>query len=183
MMTRKAKTTLTVLILVCTLPVVASYVAYFFWKPDSTVNYGELLALAPVPSSAPQPLAGAAVAADGLKGRWTMVYVSGGGCDAACESSLYYMRQVRTAQGEHMERVGRLWLLDDDVAPRAEVLASYEDMSVARANAAWQAAFAGARGHVSLVDPLGNLMLRFPANPEPKLMIKDLTRLLKYSRL
>ena len=50
-------------------------------------------------------------------------------------------------------------------------------------NAAWQAAFAGARGHVSLVDPLGNLMLRFPANPEPKLMIKDLTRLLKYSRL
>ena len=35
--------------------------------------------------------------------------------------------------------------------------------------------------HVYLIDPLGNLMLRFPADPSPSKMIKDLERLLRYS--
>jgi len=183
MMTRKAKTTLTLLLLVSVLPVAASYISYFLWKPDATVNYGELLALAPVPSSSPAAVSGVSVGQEGVKGRWTMVYVSSGNCDQACESSLYYMRQVRTAQGEHMERVARLWLLDDDVAPKPDLLARYEGLTVARGDAAWRAAFAGAKDRIWLVDPLGNVMLRFPPNPEPKLMIKDLARLLKYSQL
>jgi hypothetical protein len=33
------------------------------------------------------------------------------------------------------------------------------------------------------IDPLGNLMMRFPADPEPKRMLKDLERLLKASRI
>ncbi|MBX3678811.1 MAG: hypothetical protein KF710_01385 [Rhodocyclaceae bacterium] len=183
MMTRKAKTTLTLLLLVCTLPVAASYISYFLWKPESTVNYGELLSIAPVPSSRLSPVAGSEVDGRGLKGRWTMVYVSGGKCDGNCESSLYFMRQVRTAQGEQMGRVARLWLLDDDVVPSPAFVAKHEGLEVARADASWSHAFAAAKGHISLVDPLGNLMMRFPANPEPKLMIKDLARLLKYSRL
>jgi len=31
-----------------------------------------------------------------------------------------------------------------------------------------------------LVDPLGSLMLRFPRDPDPSKMVKDLERLLKY---
>jgi len=34
-----------------------------------------------------------------------------------------------------------------------------------------------------VIDPLGNLMLRFPRDPDPRLMIKDLARLLKASRV
>jgi len=37
--------------------------------------------------------------------------------------------------------------------------------------------------HIYLVDPLGNLMLRFPPDPDPSRMIKDLERLLRYSRI
>ena len=40
-----------------------------------------------------------------------------------------------------------------------------------------------AEEHIYLIDPLGNLMMRFPSNPDPKLMIKDLTRLLKASQI
>jgi glutathione peroxidase-family protein len=36
---------------------------------------------------------------------------------------------------------------------------------------------------VYLVDPLGNLMMRYEPDDEPKGMIKDLERLLKYSGL
>jgi len=34
-----------------------------------------------------------------------------------------------------------------------------------------------------LVDPLGNLMMRFPQDPDPAKMKKDLIRLLKASRI
>jgi hypothetical protein len=37
--------------------------------------------------------------------------------------------------------------------------------------------------HIYLVDPLGNVMLRWPRDPDPGRMIRDLGRLLKYSRI
>jgi len=40
-----------------------------------------------------------------------------------------------------------------------------------------------ARKHIYVVDPLGNLILRFPEDADPKRMIKDMSRLLKYSRV
>ena len=40
----------------------------------------------------------------------------------------------------------------------------------------------GVRDHIYLIDPLGNLMLRFPKNADPREMQKDLVRLLKISR-
>ena len=58
-----------------------------------------------------------------------------------------------------------------------ELLAAIEGTHVARVE---DPRFA--REHVYLVDPLGNLMLRFPRDPDPSRMIKDLQRLLRYSR-
>jgi hypothetical protein len=40
-----------------------------------------------------------------------------------------------------------------------------------------------AADHIYIIDPLGNLMMRFPRDPEPARMIKDLSRLLKASRI
>jgi hypothetical protein len=37
--------------------------------------------------------------------------------------------------------------------------------------------------HIYMVDPLGNLMLRFPAQVDPKRMMKDLRLLLKASQI
>ncbi len=39
------------------------------------------------------------------------------------------------------------------------------------------------RAHLYLVDPLGNVMMRFPANADPRRMQKDLERLLKASQI
>jgi hypothetical protein len=58
-------------------------------------------------------------------------------------------------------------------------------LKVARAPDAWIASLPdGEQGrHIYLIDPLGNVMMRFPPEPEVKLLMKDLKRLLKYSRL
>jgi len=37
--------------------------------------------------------------------------------------------------------------------------------------------------YIYLVDPLGNLMMRYPRDPDPAKLLKDLQRLLRYSRI
>ncbi|MFN3717217.1 MAG: hypothetical protein ACK4R8_10900, partial [Thiobacillus sp.] len=84
-------------------------------------------------------------------------------------------------------RIERLWVLEDAVRPDAGLLAEHAGLHV------WRPADAGFSGqfpaggdrttHIYLVDPLGNLMLRFPANPEPRRMMKDLKLLLKASQI
>ncbi|MCB1908703.1 MAG: hypothetical protein KDH15_15145 [Rhodocyclaceae bacterium] len=171
---RSGRATLVLLAAVCTLPVIASYVAYYLWRPADRVNYGELIPLTPMPAQL-------AAAVPEIRGRWTLVYATRGACDAACEQALYYMRQVRTAQGEHMERVERLWLRAGDMPPRSGLLDGHEGLIVAEVDGALMARLPGL-DHVLLLDPLGNLMMKFPADPDPKKMIRDLARLLKYSR-
>lgn len=183
-MQRSAKLTLTALIVVCTLPVVASYVTYYFWQPDETMNYGELIDPVALPDARANGLGGEDVDLDSLRGRWTLLYAGAGACDDDCQQALFTMRQSWLAQGEEMRRVDRLWLLTDAADPAPQALVDQRGLKVARA-AAWTSRLPDAdQGrHIYLVDPLGNVMLRFPAEPDTKRVMKDLQRLLKYSRL
>jgi hypothetical protein len=61
-----------------------------------------------------------------------------------------------------------------------ELLAAIEGSHVVPATPELFGALPG--NYIYLVDPLGNLMMRFPAEPDPSKLIKDLQRLLKYSR-
>jgi len=153
------------------LPAAASWVVWRFeLVPGITGNYGTLLPPRPV---LPEKLAP-------LKGRWVLVQFDGGACTAACERKLYIVRQVRKAQGKDMERIDRLWLLTDSGRPRAELVAALDGGHIAAADAELLKALPNL-ADVYLVDPLGNLMMRFPADADPTKMIKDLQRLLKYS--
>jgi hypothetical protein len=159
------------------LPVAASWLIWWLdLAPGTPGNYGVLL----------QPQKVALPAAGELKGKWVLVQFDGGACSEACERKLYFMRQVRRAQGRDMDRVARLWLLTDSVQPGPELLKAIEGTIVAprggidAANGAFPAE-GSVTNHIYLVDPLGNLMMRFPREPEPKRVINDLKRLLKAS--
>lgn len=155
--------------LVCIAPVVLGTAAYFFgWSPGAPSNYGELIAPRVIPSMSE------------LRGKWVLVTFDAAACDAWCERKLYIARQVRRAQGKEMDRVERLWVITDAGKPRAEALAATEGARVGRFAAE---GFPGNPvDHIYVVDPLGNLMMRFPRDPDPSRIIKDLQRLLKYSR-
>lgn len=173
MMAREARRTLLLLALVCILPVAASYLAYYVWPPRDTVNYGELI----------EPVAIAGDLSDaGVRGRWALVFASSGPCAEACRQALYYMRQVRLAQGEHMHRVGRLWLRAQPDPPAAALLAEHEGLIVVAAARERLGELPGL-DRVMLLDPAGRLMMRYPESPDPQRMIRDLARLLKYSRV
>lgn len=152
--------------LVCAAPFALGWLAYQFgWGVSGGgANYGELLA--------PHPVAGPLAP---LKGKWVLVTFDAGACDSACEKKLYIVRQVRKAQGKDAERIERLWIITDGVKPRPELLAAIEGSHTETGNLD----FRGER--IYLVDPLGNLMMRFPKDPDPAKIIKDLQRLMKYS--
>jgi hypothetical protein len=172
---KRGRLKLVLLALVFTLPVIASFLVWWLdLAPGAAGNYGTLLK--------PRPVAAAPVAA--LKGRWVLVQLDEGACAQACEKKLYLMRQVRRAQGRDMQRVERLWLVTDGAAPGAALRAAIEGTVIAPAGAA-PAEFPAERSprdHVYLIDPLGNLMMRFPADPDPMRVIKDLKQLLRASQ-
>jgi hypothetical protein len=157
------------LFLVCAAPFALGWLAYEFgWGvAGGGGNYGELLA--------PRPVAGPLAP---LKGKWVLVTFDFAACGSACEKKLYIVRQIRKAQGKDAERIERLWIITDGATPRPELLAAIEGSHTATG----KLDFPGERAeHIYLVDPLGNLMMRFPKDPDPAKMIKDLQRLLKYS--
>ena len=170
-MSKRAK--LILLLAACAAPFVLGWLAYVFeWTGGRTANYGELLT--------PRPLSAEPFAP--LRGKWVLVTFDEAACDAACEKKLYFLRQIWRAQGKNMDRVERLWIVTDGGAPRPELAAAIEGTRVARTGAVHAASFPGvARDHIYVVDPLGNLMMRFPRDPDPSRVIKDIKHLLKFS--
>jgi len=138
-----------------------------------------------------------------FRGRWLLVRVGPSACDASCEKQLWLMRQLRLTTGRDRDRVERIWLVtsSEAAAPAAQTLADHEGTWVVAvepdAVAHWPVvvdapsvagspppvAGSPAASHLWLVDPLGNLMMRFPTDPDPAKMKKDLLKLLKASRV
>ncbi len=168
------------------LPLVVAWVLNFTgdFIPASTTNNGTLVQpVRPVTAVDLFDVQGAAVNADYFIGKWTMVYRHTGACDDACQKTLYTLRQVRLTLGKNIDRIQRLLLVEGATMPAwtAEAAERYPGMDVARAmNGAAAAAF-GVAGRIYLVDPLGNLMMEYTLDAEPRGMTKDLERLLLIS--
>jgi hypothetical protein len=182
-MSRRNRRTLVVLALVTIAPVLASYAAYYWFPREKQANYGELLPVGPAPELAGVTAGGAPFRLSDLRGRWVLAVAAPGACDGACAQSLYATRQARTIQGREMERVARLLLLAGDGSPPAALASEHADLVTVRIPPGALAAWPGGDGRIYLVDPLGNLVLAYPRDPDIKAMAKDLTRLLKASRI
>lgn len=180
---RRNRRTLLLIALVCIAPVIASYSAYYWFPREKQANYGELLQTRPAPGIEGVALDGRPFRISDLRGRWVLVAAAPGVCDAACVQALYATRQARTMQGREMERVVRVWLVTDDAKPAASLLAEHPDLAVARVAQGALAAWGAGADRIYLLDPLGNLVLAYPRDPDIKGAAKDLTRLLKASRI
>ncbi|SIT71919.1 Cytochrome oxidase Cu insertion factor, SCO1/SenC/PrrC family [Burkholderia sp. b14] len=192
---RRTRWMLLLLAAVCAAPVVASYLMYYVFKPGGgSTSYGQLIQpQRPIPDHLiVRDETGHPMRLDSLKGKWLMLSVDPSACDDACAKKLYFMRQVRATQGAERERVLTVWLRTDDGAIPARVAGAYPDtpkLIVPPAQvAAWlppdpDVAGDSIASHIYLVDPNGNLMMRFPRDPDPSRIKQDLTKLLKWSRI
>ena len=188
-------------LLVCAAPVVASYFTFYVVRPTAQRNYGELInPQRPLPDAVAVPLATAdkpvanqigATNLRALKGQWLLVSVASGACDAACEKHIYLQRQLRESLGREKDRLDRVFLVIDDVPLKSGLLAAVADVThdayalrvAPEALSQWLAPADGQKlsDHLYLVDPMGNWMLRFPANVDSSKAKRDMERLLRAS--
>lgn len=182
---------------VCAMPLIGSYFAYYVIKPSGRTNYGSLIDPRdfPIPALASTNLEGKPASLDDYKGKWIMLKVGPSDCQQACQDQLFAMRQLRTMQGKEMERIERVWLITDKEPLETVLLRVNDGTRMLRADGAavakWlpleqgEGAQAGdkAADHIYLIDPLGHLMMRFPKDPDPAKVKKDLGKLLKASAI
>lgn len=168
-------------------PVVAAYLSFYFWPPKGRTNYGELIKPATLPDAALRNAEGKQLALSKLRGKWLILTVDNINCDALCDQKLFLMRQVRISLTKEMNRVERVLLVRGPGSVSADLLKKYPGMHVlsgADANLLGQfPAAADLADHIYLVDPLGNVMMRYPKNLDAAGLRRDLSRLLSVSQV
>ena len=189
---RSGRLRMLMVLLACAAPVIASYFTYYVVRPGDRTNYGSLIEpTRTLPADlALRTLDGEPVAPAALKGQWLLLTVGASGCDAVCERQLYLQRQLPEMLGREHDRVDRVWLLTDSGTPRPELLQAARartPLTVLRADpdalSRWLVAAEGRAltEHLYIVDPMGEWMMRTPADPEPARVKRDLDKLLRAS--
>jgi hypothetical protein len=187
------------------LPLLGSFWLYYGtdWRPAGHVNHGELISPPrPLPSlDLPRIALGAPLANGGAAGggelspaeptlfrsTWTLAYLGDGGCDADCRQTLYVMRQTRLALGTDMTRVARVFLVTGNCCAKAFLAREHAGLIVLDATGAPGEKLLrefppGDRAHsLFIVDPLGNLMMRYDVRRNPRGLLIDLRKLLELS--
>jgi len=152
--------------------------------PEGRVNHG--LLLEPI-VNLNEALPDSAIAAAGEQ-HWRLTYVYTHDCGDECRNGLYLARQVRLMLGREMDRVERVFLHGDApldtlfLEAEHEGLVALGETSLAEFLASKRPAGSPRNGYY-LIDPLGNLVLYFPPDIEPRDMVTDLKRLLRLSRI
>jgi len=186
---KKTYWTLFLVIAACAAPVILSYLTYYVIKPQTRTNYGDLIdpRAYPIPDLGSVNLEGQPASLQQFHGKWILLQVDGASCDEACKQKLYYMRQLRLTQGKEMDRIERVWLVTDAAPLDIGLMKQYDGTHLLRVDpqklAAWLPVVEGTKAsdHLYMIDPLGNLMMRFPKDPDANKIKKDITRLLKAS--
>jgi len=117
--------------------------------------------------------------------KWSLVYVAEE-CGQICQDKIHDMRQIHASLEKDIPRVQRILFVKQ--APQKDLLKQYPDMlTIAEVNTVSSVQQQVAdktksnEPNTYLVDPYGNLVMRFPASLPAKDIRKDLVKLLKYS--
>jgi len=131
-----------------------------------------------------------------LHGKWSLVYLHAGECNKNCVDNLYKMRQLRLATGEYAPRIQRVMVVSGTEAAllSEDQLQHFAGQLVLHADEHRQISSLKifslsddeepvSERRLYVIDPLGNLMMSYAPDTQPGGIIKDLKRLLRYSRI
>lgn len=189
-----------VLVFLCSLaPIVAAFVVYMNpqWWPSDSSNYGTLLTpQRPMPPASELRLTtldGKPFDLESLKGKWLLVAADGAACPESCARKLFITRNSHASQGKNVDRLARVWFITDDAVVPDKVLEAYKGTVMVRVDPDQLARFLLARDTAAgqpglqdpiwVIDPLGNLMMQYPAEADGVRVRKDISKLVYNSRI
>ena len=194
----RSRTQVWILVAIFFAPLAIAFLLYYGgdgWRPAGNTNHGELIQPPrPIPELSLTTPDGSELPADILRGKWTLAYLGSGECDARCREALTLIRQTRIALNDDMPRVQRLFLVADACCDQTYLQAEHAGLLIALLDDAngqqikrlfqdTTSAPVAQAGRIYIVDPLGNLMMSYPPTSEPKGLLEDLKKLLKFSHI
>ncbi|KAA0454651.1 MAG: hypothetical protein FXV79_01490 [Candidatus Thioglobus sp.] len=153
--------------------------AFFYWYPaaftSNTINYGKIIN--PLITTKKQDVRFESKTAS-LQGLWTLAYTAKT-CGNTCTKALADMKTIRILTNDNMRRIQRILLIDGATnARQTGLLIAHPSIKLQQKLAKFEP------NTIFLIDPLGNIMLHYAGkNINIKRVLKDLNRLLKYSRI
>ncbi len=194
---KRNKITIVLVVLAFTSPLILSWFVFYhtnFLENRGMSNHGELI----VP---PRPIEDLALIdplnadrKDSLHGKWSMAYVTDS-CDKLCMDNVYRMRQIHIAMDKHSLRVQKVLLLTEQTASElTEMLVDFRGQQVINTDLIDAYILLEKfrltttdnpleAGRIYIIDPLGNLMMSFEPDANPRNIMQDLKKLLRASRI
>ena len=152
--------------------------------PESRSNFGALIEPV-IELREVLPASRALVVGDG---KWLMVLAVSTDCGDACREALFRLRQTRLMLGREMDRVIRVFLHGETAPDTLFIEEEHAGLETFNDNEL-ATLLEGARpgdqtpGGIYLVDPLGNLVMYFPPELDPREMVDDIEHLLELSSI
>lgn len=186
---KSQRRTLIVLLLVFFAPLAAAFFLYYKtgWRPAGSSAHGELLQpVRQMPQGTESVLQGT-----GPEDRnWALVYIGDGRCDESCRRALVFARQTRLSLNQEMTRVNRVFFATGNCCDLAYIDQEHPGLKVRDTGdpeAVDQLRAVLPDGDLAnwlfVVDPLGNIVLRYDVRKEPRGLLDDLKKLLKLSHI
>jgi hypothetical protein len=161
------------------LPLAAAFTAYYSgWRPAGNTNNGQLL----------EPFRQMPPVAKPLEEKWALIYVGDGACDADCQTALVFARQTRLSLAQDTARVNWALLATDHCCNREYLDAAHKGIIAIDATADRAALLGVLPGQdlahsLFVIDPRGNIVMRYDVRNNPRGLLEDMKKLLKLSHI
>lgn len=175
-------------------PFIAGWMALYVFdiRPPSG-NYGTLVTPVKKLSWPPLETIDGELVADGFGRKWTLLLFTDDGCAELCRSNLFYMRQLRTLLGRDTMRLQNVLISSDPLSaetlvylqefPNLKTIQDYRESALYQQFEIEGLGEVGGEPRLYLVDPDQNLMMYYPAENDPDLILDDIKKLMKLSQI
>lgn len=176
-------------------PVALAYIIFFFVDVKSFVNHGEILnPIVHISSFKLSNDSGKIIPEKELTYKWRLISFLGRNCDQQCAKRLYDTKQIHTSLGKDQHRLSRMFVHLEPAGDALSKLMAETHPNVIHVNGTMKATINAlgdnVRSDVSItnnetyiMDPMGNVMMRFKQEQPNKEFLYDLKKLLKASQI
>ena len=160
--------------------------------PKATVNYGTMIDPPVDLGSLELELNYQPLNIDSMERKWMIIHFLDDRCNEDCLEAFYFSRQINTAIGREKDRVKRFYVASPKTHEKVKKLFQSEinltaisskninllrqKMTEAGVNPFIQPGFL-------LADPLGNIILSYQGDIDPKKILSDIKKLLRASKI
>lgn len=177
-------------------PVLLAYAIFFLVDVKSFTNHGEILnPIVHIGDFKLKDDDNLIIPKDKLTYKWRFISFLSKDCDEACQTRLYDTRQIRTSLAKNQHRVLRMFVHLEPAGEALKKLIAEKHPNVIHVNGNQQeiidAIGKDAKGNdvtitnneTYIMDPMGNVMMRFSQEQPNKEFLYDLRKLLKASQI